>query len=164
MKTCLFNQVGETKIPKTNEEYREYLKKKGKALCWIPIAGLFLAVLAILGEFVLDVAIDDYMLGIYSGFGTGLVIAGIALTIKNRRIMKDEEKLKKARLEMADERIREIGKSAFRMAAIIMIVAMYVIGLIGGLFYPILPNILFGMVCLFLVAYVISYKIYEKKM
>lgn len=162
-KYCMRN-MWETKTFTTNEEYKEYLRKKDKSMRWIIVVGILLAVLGFMGEYMGTVAVDDYMLGVYSGVGCGLIVARILLGIKHRRLMKDEARLKKARLEASDERIQEIGKSAFRMAAWIMIIAMYAISLIGGLWYPILSKILLVMVCVFLLAYVICYRIYEKKM
>lgn len=130
---------------------------------WIPIVGILLAALGVIGEIV-EAPIDDYMLGIYLGVGAGLIVAAIGLGIKHKRLMKNEEKLKKARLEMGDERIQEIGKKAFRMAAWIMILSMYGIMLVGGLFYPVLAKTLVIVICLFFIAYTICYHIYEKRM
>lgn len=162
-KFCM-RDMWETKTFTTNDEYREYVKKKDKSMRWIIVAGILLAALGFLGEHMWTVAVDDYMLGVYSGVGCGLIVAGIALGIRHRRLMKDEERLKKARLEASDERVQEIGKCAFRMAAWIMIIAMYALSLIGGLWYPILPKILLVMVCVFLVAYAVCYRVYEKRM
>lgn len=162
-KLCLFRDVWDVKVPKTNEEYKEYLKKKDQSMRWIVVVGILLVILGSIGEF-MDVPIDDYMLGIYLGVGTGLIVAAIGLSIKHKRLMKNEEKLKRARLEMGDERIQEISKKAFRMAAWIMIIAMYAIMLVGGLFYPILAKTLVILICLFLVVYSLCYSIFEKRM
>ena len=162
-KFCM-RDMWETKSFATNEEYKEYLIKRDKSMRWIVLVGIILAALGFLGEFMWTVAVDDYMLGVYAGVGCGLIAAGIGISFRHRRMMKDEAKLKKARLEASDERIQEISKKAFRMAAWIMIVAMYAISLVGGLWYPILAKILFIMVCIFLVAYVACYRIFEKKM
>lgn len=162
-KFCM-SDMWETKTFATNDEYREYLRKKDKSMRWIVVVGILLAVIGFWGEYKWTSVVDDYMLGVYAGVGCGLIIAGIMLGLKHRRIMKDEVRLKKARLEASDERVQEIGKCAFRMAAWIMIIAMYAISLIGGLWYPILTKILLVMVCVFLLAYMICYRVYEKKM
>ena len=47
------------------------------------------------------------------------------LFIRNKRLLKDEAKLKKARLEQTDERNVEIGIHAQRIAAMVLFVAMY---------------------------------------
>lgn len=163
MKPCLFRDVWKTETFKTNEEYREYLKRKDRSMRWIPLVGILLLILGVAGE-LLELPIDDYMLGIYFGVGTGLIVASIALSFKHRRIMMDEEKLKKARLQVSDERIQEISKKSFRLAAGIMILAMYAIMLVGGLFYPVLAKLLALLMCMFLVAYCICYSVFEKRM
>ena len=45
--------------------------------------------------------------------------------IRNKRLMKDEEKLKEARLQVTDERNIEIGSRALRMAAFVLLIVMY---------------------------------------
>lgn len=162
-KFCM-RDMWETKTFATNDEYREYLRKKDKSMRWIMVVGILLAVIGFWGEYKWIPAVDDYMLGVYAGGGCGLIIAGIIRGLKHRRIMKDEARLKKARLEASDERVQEISKCAFRMAAWIMIIAMYAISFIAGFWYPVLPKILLVMVCVFLAAYVICYRVYEKKM
>ena len=47
------------------------------------------------------------MLGVYCGIGVGLICSGIVFLIRNKRLMKDEEKLKEARLQVTDERNME---------------------------------------------------------
>lgn len=164
MKRCVMGDFSETKFPKTNEEYKEYLKRKDRKLWWVMLAGALLAALGVFGEYCMKTAIDDYMLGVYCGLGVGMVAVGIAQLIRHKQLMKNEEKIKKARLEMGDERLQEIGKKAFRTAAWVMIIAMYAVSLVGGLFYPVLPKILLCMVCVFLLAYSVSYRIIEKRL
>lgn len=151
------------KMPRTNEEYREYIKRKSRKMIIFPIVGVFLLALGLLGEFVIDVPINEHMLGFYTGAGSGLIFAGILLTIRNYYILKDEARIKKARLEMSDERIQLISKDAFNLACKITIAMMYAVAAIGGLFYPELIFILAGTVCFLLVAYCICYKVMEKK-
>lgn len=115
-------------------------------------------------EINLTITIDDYLLGVYAGMGSALIGAGLAKIIRNRSTMKDEERLTKQRRERGDERIQEIGRIALRAAALLMILAMYVISLIGGLFYPVLPKILLILICIFLLVYVVTYRILEKRM
>lgn len=45
--------------------------------------------------------------------------------IRNKRLMKDEGKLKEARLQVTDERNIEIGSRALRMAAFVLLIVMY---------------------------------------
>lgn len=54
----------------------------------------------------------------------GLYVLELFL-IRNKRLMKDEEKLKEARLQVTDERNIEIGSRALRMAAFVLLIVMY---------------------------------------
>lgn len=98
------------------------------------------------------------------GIGIGLFIVGTVLWIKNKRLLNNDENLKKSRLSNTDERIQEIGNKAFRLAAYVMLLALYATALIGGLFYPVLVEALMFISCIFLVAYVIAFKYYNSKM
>ncbi len=104
------------------------------------------------------------MLGVYTGVGGGIMGASIAQWIKTKLILADDKKLKKSRLNNTDERIQEISKKSFRAAAIVLLISLYVTGLIGGLFYPVLVEVLFGMVCIFLIIYLVAYKVYDRSM
>ncbi len=162
MRLGIANHLLGEEIPQTNEEYKKYLKRRFKCYIMIIIAGILMGTFGVLGEYWIDIPLDDYVMGLYLGVGAGLVLGGILRLIKSRQICEDEEKLKQARLELGDERIQEISSKAFRMAAWILIVVMYVGILIGGVFYPIIPKIMCGMLCLFLVSYTICYRIFEK--
>ena len=103
---CLFGGSKAT----NNEEFRRQLKAKNKFMWLFIVLGIFSAAVAYYCEFFGEMNVDDYMLGVYCGIGVGLVGAGVALLIRNKRLLKDEAKLKKARLEQTDERNVEIGK------------------------------------------------------
>lgn len=114
MKPCFMRDLHGDNNFKNNEEYRRHLKKVNRIYLLLSIAGFLLAALGAGAEILsergtISIAIDDYMLGVYCGAGVGLLVAGIVIQIRNRRIMKDEEKLTKARREQGDERIQEIS-------------------------------------------------------
>jgi uncharacterized membrane protein len=147
-----------------NEEYKRVLKAKMKIMVLIFVIGTITLITALLAKNMWIVTISDQILGVYSGVGTGLIAVSVILWIKNKLILADDEKLKKSRLNNTDERIREISNRAYRVAGIVLLISLYVTGLIGGLFYPILVQVLLSMVCVFLIAYVAAYKIYENRM
>lgn len=148
---------------KTNEEFREVLRRRNKKLFLLVGLGILTAVAGFLAHFYFDAVITDRTLGLITGMGTGLFAAGIVLVIRNQRIMKDEEKLKKNRLLCTDERYGQISQNAFQAAAYVLLLGLYVIGIIGGMFYPILIKVMEILIVLFVVTYFIAYKIYEKK-
>lgn len=149
---------------KNNEEYKKVIKTRMNIMILLFIAGAITLVVSLLAEKIWPVSISEYMLGIYSGVGTGLMAASVILWIKSKWILADDEKLKKSRLSSTDERLQEISQKAFRMAASILLLVLYGVGLIGGLFYPILVKVILGMGSFFLIVYIIAYKVYEKRM
>lgn len=149
---------------KTNEGYKKVIKNRMKFMVVISILGMITATVGFGAEFYLEVPINKYMLGVYSGIGVGMFVAGIILWIKNRLLLNNDEKLKESRLNNTDERIQEIGNKALRVATYVMLVALYATALIGGLFYPVLVEVLMFIVCTFLLAYVMAFKYYNNKM
>lgn len=157
---CLFAGSKAT----NNEEFRRQLKAKNKFMWLFIVLGIFSAAVAYYCEFFGKMNVDDYMLGVYCGIGVGLVGAGVALLIRNKRLLKDETKLKEARLQATDERNVEIGMRAQKIAAIVLLVAIYLVFLIGGVYDPILSKVMSCLICLFIVAYAIAWRVLNKRM
>lgn len=147
-----------------NEEYKKVIKSRMNIMLLLfMIGGVTLAV-AILAKTVWTVEISDRMLGVYTGVGSGLLLVSTILWIKNKLLLNNDAKLKESRLMNTDERIKEISNTAFRTATYILLISLYAVALIGGLFYPILTELLSFLVCIFLLAYTIAFKIYERRM
>ena len=72
---------------KTNEEYKKILKKRMRIMVAIVIIGIITAAVGFGAEFYLKTSINEHMLGVYSGVGTGLSVSGIILWIKNRLLL-----------------------------------------------------------------------------
>ncbi len=147
-----------------NEEYRKQIQAKNKCIWGLILLGLITAVIAYYMEFSGKMKVDDYMLGVYCGLGVGLVASGIAFLIRNKRLLKDEAKLKKARLEQTDERNVEIGIHAQRIAAMVLLVAMYLVFLLGGLYESVLSKVMACLICLFVAVYSIAWRVLNKRM
>lgn len=148
---------------KTNEEYKGVIKERIVLFIGIVILGLITLVITLFGDRYLNLKISEKMISTYSGFGTGLTVVGVVLLIKNIRILKNEEKIRKARISNTDERIKAISLRASRFALAVILVSMYLVALIGGLWYPILTQVLFGIISVFLLSYLIAYIIISKK-
>lgn len=148
---------------KTNEEYKKVIK--GRILLFIGIIalGLITLIVTLFGDRYLNLKISENMISTYSGFGTGLIVVGVVLLVKNILILNNEEKIRRVRISNTDERIKEISLKASRVALGSMLVTMYLVGLIGGIWYPVITQILFFIISLFLVVYVIAYKIISRK-
>lgn len=149
---------------RTNEEYKKVVKVRMNRFLGLGAIGAVTLTLGLLAEFYWRLDVREEMLGVYTGMGTGLVLVSVILWVKNRVLLASEEKLKESRINNSDERIKEISDQAFRTAAVIMLGVMYLISLIGGLFYPVLVQVLLAVVSIFALTYLISYHIYNKKM
>jgi len=148
----------------TNEEYREILKNRMIIMSIISIIGIITIALAFATKFYLNTSINDNIRGAYLGIGMGLFVSGIVLWIKNRLLLNNDEKLKESRINNTDERIQEISRKSFKIAGIVMLIALYLTAIIGGLFYPIIVEALLFISCIFLISYIISFKYYNRKM
>ena len=157
---CLMSATKAT----NNEEYRKQIQTKNKYMWGLILLGLITAVIAYYMEFSGKMKVDDYMLGVYCGLGVGLVASGIAFLIRNKRLLKDEAKLKEARLQATDERNVEIGMRAQKIAAIVLLVAISLVFLIGGVYDPILSKVMSCLICLFIVAYAIAWRVLNQRM
>jgi len=104
------------------------------------------------------------MISTYAGVGSGVMAAALVLWIRFQRILKNPEKLKAMRLSNTDERNKEIGGKAYRFASTVLLIGLYGICLIGGLWYPILIKVVGILMWIFLITYIISYKVFERKM
>lgn len=65
MKMCILEKIGKNKGFKTNEEYKEYLKRKNKCFVGLIVVGILLAVVGFGAEFLADklnltITINDY--------------------------------------------------------------------------------------------------------
>jgi hypothetical protein len=149
---------------KTNEEYKQVVKVRIYRFFGLGLIGAITLTTALLAEFYWKLDVKEEMLGVYTGGGFGILLISVIMIIKNMLMLKDEEKLKESRISNSDERIMEISNRAFRTASIIMLIAMYALALIGGLFNPVLVKLLSMVVSIFLFAYLVSYYVYNKKM
>lgn len=149
---------------KNNEEYRIVLKKRNVIFILVMVFGLITAFLGIIAKKYSLTKINEQMLGVYTGFGTGLFIAGAIFLIKNYILLKNDEKLKESRLNFTDERNLQIEGKAFHVATYAMIAALYLVAMIGGLIYPPLIHALIIIIATFLVTYIIALRVYNSKM
>lgn len=148
----------------TNEEYRKIIKDRNKYMTVLIAVGIVIAAAAFMAEAMGIAALPEYMLGVYAGAGTGIAAAGVILLVKNLMLLKDEKKLKESRLENSDERLSEISNHALRSAVRVMLIAELSVSMIGGIFYPVLVKMLLFILMCFMLSYIVSFRIYERKM
>lgn len=146
----------------SDEAYKRYVKRRIRAFAGLIAAGIITALVAAAAEYAWTVNISDMMLGVYTGIGAGLTVSGIVLMIKNILLLKDEKKLRQARISVSDERNIQISTRAAKAAIAVLIVAMYFTILIGGLWYPILAKIVSFLLMLFLFSYIVAYRVISR--
>lgn len=147
-----------------NEEFKKVIKARMARMAVIFIIGIITLTVTFLPKSIVDIKMSEYIIATYRGLGVGLTVVSVILWIKNRIILTDEAKLKSSWVSNTDERILEISNGAFRVATFTLLIGLYAVGLIGGLFYPILVKVLFMLISLFLFIYVIAYRYYEWRM
>ena len=86
------------------------------------------------------------------------------LFVRNLMLLRDEEKLKKSRLENADERLEQIGGKASQTALKVLLLAGGAAALIGGIYEPVLVRVLLFGLDLFVFSYLIAFAYYKKRM
>ena len=148
----------------TNEEYRKVLRRRNLWMAALATAGALIAGTALATGQSGKAALPEYILGVYCGFGTGLAIAGILLFVRNLILMKNEDKLKQSRLENSDERLMDISNKAALTAIKVMLLAATAVGLIAGIYEPVMIKALIFILDVFLFSYVAAFAFFKKKM
>lgn len=92
---------------KTDKEYILEKKKENKEYLLLIIFGVICLVNSVFARELYDGISKDNVF-IYSAFGIFLAVAGLWSIVNNRRVVKNEERLKKERIEHTDERKKNI--------------------------------------------------------
>jgi hypothetical protein len=151
-------------VTTSDEEFKKVIKSRiilQGIMCFLGLATFGIVLFLRLKESLL---LADYLQGVYTGVGSGLFGSSLVLLIKNVKLLKNPEKLHKTRITNTDERLIAINQIAIRVATVGLLIAMYIVAFVVGIKNPEMMNILFGLVCLFLVIYIVAYKIIQKKM
>ena len=158
---CLFETASNIK---TNDDFRKIIKKKNKImLMLILIGGITILVVGLaVAAGLLDS--DSYLCGLYLGLGTGLIFAGILKILRHRKILQNEELLKKERLKYTDERNRAISSKAMETSLFILLILSYMGMLIGVFYSRIIFYCYWSVIMAFLLLYIICTRYYNHKM
>ncbi len=148
---------------KTNEEYLQILKKRQRRMYGLLAAGLTMVLSGIL-NMLLKEQVSTRQTCFIMGLGTGLSLGSVIEMWRLRRIMGSEERLKQGRLKEVDEREIEVRSRALLATAKMMLVIIYILGVIGGLFIEELVEICLLLSCIFLFSYMLFQKYYGKKL
>lgn len=158
---CLFENVSNIK---TNDDFRKVIKRKNKImLLLILIGGITILTVGIaVAAGILNS--DSYLCGLYLGLGTGLIFAGILKLLQQRKILQNEELLKRERLKYTDERNRAIAGRAIQTSLFILLILSYMGMLIGVFYSRIIFYCYWSVIMVFLLLYIICTKYYNHKM
>lgn len=149
---------------KNNEEYKEALKKRMRALLVLLVLGVITLATMILLIYLKPEMLDSYEAGLLTGLGTGLFFGGIVAILQLKKRMKSEESLKQARLAETDEREREISNISMRMTSKIMLAALYLVMLFSLFVSREIALMMCGLIMLYVVSYTVCRKIISKRM
>lgn len=147
-----------------NEEYRKELKKRNLWYLFIAVAGILIAVSALAAAWSGAMKLPEYILGVYCGVGTGIVLGMAVLFVRNIILLKDEEKLRQSRLENSDERLELIGNKAGQAALKVLLLVGSAGALIGGIYEPVLIRALIFMLYVFIFSYLVACSYYRRRM
>ncbi len=149
---------------KNNEEYRLILKKRQKRMWGLFAAGLFTVALGGILSILMKGQVSARQTGFVMGLGTGLSLGSVIEIGILWRKMRSEDRLKKERLKEVDEREIEVRSRAMQAAAKILMIVIYLLMVIGGLFSETLVIVCFLLANTFLLSYKLLQKYYGKKL
>ena len=149
----------------SDEDYLRVLRRRQRIFTVMLILGVItfaVAGLASLMEW--NIVLPGRSLSFYSGVGCGLCVGSALVLVRLRLTMSNREKLRAERIKFTDERVREIARRAIATAGYTLLIGVYLVGLIGGLFYPVLLALLPALAAVFLLTYVIAFFVYNRVM
>lgn len=149
---------------KNVEEFKKNVKGQILLMSVLTAIGIIVAAISFYVLETMETELSEEMRGVYCGVGCGVAIAGLFVVIKNIMLLRNEAKLKEKWLERVDERLATISAKALRVATAFLIIGIYAVALIGGMFYPILVKALMIVIFLFVLAYLCAYQYYNRKM
>lgn len=147
----------------TNEEYARVIKRRMVFYGGLFLLGVITLVVFLGVDLNGKLGITEDMISFFTGTGSGLIGGSAALLIKNKWLLKNDEELRRARIEESDERNMKIVSESMKVTLLVQFIAMYLVMAIGGLWYPVLIKMMSFLICLCLFVYCISYKIMSKK-
>lgn len=149
---------------RTNEEYKIELKKRQRLMGILLLLGILTLATMISLIILKPETMENYTAGFYCGVGTGLILGGLLGIIKIRKTMNDEAALKEARLTETDEREQAISSKAIHTTLKILLLSIYLLLLLCAFTAIEAITVLYLLICIFVLSYLISRKIYSQRM
>ena len=147
---------------KTDEEYREKLRKRKK---FTPVLIILGAAAIVVSMYLLQCKEDrDFVAGLYMGIGCGVLAVSIVWFLKIRSLLKDEKKLRVKRLKESDERNIQVTLKAHYTAGLLLILTGYTVLLVSGFFSMEVFWTVWVTIMLYFALFLAGRFIYEKMM
>ena len=149
---------------RTNEEYKIELKKRQRLMVSIMLLGILtLGALAVIAQLKPELP-ENCSISFVSGVCTGLIVGGLVGIFKIRKTINNEAALKEARLTETDEREKAISSKAIHTTLKIMFLSIYLLILLCSIVTVETITVLFLLICIFVLSYLFSRKIYSQRM
>lgn len=149
---------------KTDEEYREVLRKRQKRFFILGMVGVIAIMIGLYFSTMAKGPQEDFMSGFYTDIGFGVTVASIVLFWKKRKLLKDAKALRAARLKEQDERVSAITQKALSIAGLGTICFVYAGFLIFGFLDRTVYYTLMAVFWIFVLLFLAFRIFYEKKM
>lgn len=160
--TCIFDSLSTT--ANTNEEYRAVVEKRIRFFGLLILAGILTGAAAIINEYFTLFPADSWINGLYSGIGTGFVVAGLIKIMQLKKLLKDDSRLKEARLNSQDERNQLIAAKSIQAAADFVLIISYAAMIITSFYSRIVFYCFWFVAMLFMFSYLFFTKYYSRKL
>ena len=115
-------------------DYEKTLKTRRNLSVLGIVLGLVVLVIVNLWKPEADLAFADFLKGVYTGTGIGVVLFSALFWVKVRKLLKDPELQKKTRIQEQDERQTLIAMKTSSSALLILIGLEYFALLLSGMF------------------------------
>lgn len=149
---------------RTNEEYKIELKKRQRLMGILLLLGILTLATMISLIILKPETMGNYTACFFSGVSTGLILGGLLGIIKIHKTMNDEAALKEARLTETDEREQAISSKAIHTTLKILLLSIYLLLLLCAFTAIKAITVLYLLICIFVLSYLISRKIYSQRM
>lgn len=146
----------------SNDDYRVFLKRRSRWMLGMLAGGIFSLCIMFLAAPIWKITLSSSQATLYSSFGIAFITVSMVQLFKNRSLLRNEKRLHQVRIAFSDERNLQISSMAARWALTALLIAMYLVMLIGGLRYPVLFTALSYLICLFLIVYLVARYVISK--
>lgn len=147
---------------KTDEEYREKLKRRRDFIPVMVVSGAASIVVSVL--LIRFREGKEFISGLYMGLGCGILAVSVVWFLRIRNTLQDEKKLRMKRLKESDERNIQLTLKAHYTAGLLLVMTGYVIMLVSAFFSMQVFWTVWGLIMLYFVLFTAGRFIYEKKM